>query len=110
VHLTAEFIRELVIANVHLARDILSPVPPFQPGFVRFDIRDLGPTQTVLLTNLVSLTPGTLTVDVDDQGDTLYVHTLYAQDPASVRHGIRRFANLIHSATGSDPLPPEENA
>jgi multicomponent Na+:H+ antiporter subunit E len=108
VHLTVEFVRELVVANIHLARDILRPVPPFRPGFIRFDIRDLGSTQTVLLSNLVSLTPGTLTVDIDEQGNTLYVHTLYAQDPDAVRHGIRRFANLIHRATGSDPLPDEE--
>jgi multicomponent Na+:H+ antiporter subunit E len=102
------FTRELVTANLHLARDILRPEPPFRPGFVRFDIRDLGPTETVLLANLVSLTPGTLTVDVDDEGFTLYLHTLYAQDPQAVRAGVRRLANLIHDATGSDPLPLEE--
>jgi multicomponent Na+:H+ antiporter subunit E len=106
--LAAGFTRELVLANVQLARDILRPDPPFRPGFLRFDIRDLGPTETVLLANLVSLTPGTVTVDVDDQGYTLYVHTLYAQDPAAVRRDIRRLANLIHGATGSDPLPEKE--
>ena len=106
--LAVEFIREMVVANVHLARDILRPVPPFRPGFIRFDIADLEPIQTVLLANLVSLTPGTVTVDIDSRGDTIYVHTLYAQDQAAVRRGIRRFANLIHRASGSDPLPAEE--
>ena len=108
VRLTVAFLRELVVANVHLARDILRPVPQFRPGFVRFDAADLGPAQTVLLANLVSLTPGTVSVDLDERGDTLVVHTLYAHDPASVRQGIRRFANLIHGASGSNPLPLEE--
>jgi multicomponent Na+:H+ antiporter subunit E len=101
------FLRELTLANLQLARDILSPVPPFVPGFVAFDVRDLGPTETVALANLVSLTPGTLSVDLDDDGFTLYVHTLYAQDPEDTRRGIRKLANLVHGALGDDPYFPE---
>ncbi|MEW5931251.1 MAG: Na+/H+ antiporter subunit E [Gemmatimonadota bacterium] len=108
VRLLAGFTRELVLANLHLARDILRPTPPFRPGFVRYDARDLGPRETVLLANLVSLTPGTVTVDVDDAGDTLYLHTLYAGDPREVRAGVRRLADLVRAATGHDPVPPPE--
>jgi multicomponent Na+:H+ antiporter subunit E len=104
------FLRELTLANVQLARDILSPVPPFVPGFVAFDVKDLPPTETVALANLVSLTPGTLSVDLDDDGYTLYVHTLYAQDPEETRRGIRKLANLVHGALGDDPYVPEVKA
>jgi multicomponent Na+:H+ antiporter subunit E len=104
------FLRELTLANIQLARDILSPVPPFVPGFVAFDVKDLPPTETVALANLVSLTPGTLSVDLDDEGYTLYVHTLYAQDPEETRRGIRKLANLVHGALGDDPHVPEVKA
>jgi multicomponent Na+:H+ antiporter subunit E len=106
VRLVLGFLRELVLANVQLARDILRPVPPFRPGFIAFDIRDLGPTETVFLSNLVSLTPGTLTVDSDDDGYTLYIHSVYAEDPEETRRSIRRLANLVHGALGQDPLYP----
>lgn len=105
--LVVGFARELVVANLLLARDILRPRPPFKPGFLSFDIRDLGPTETVALANMVSLTPGTLSVDLDDLGYTLYVHTLYAHDPDATRAGLRRLANLVHGALGNDPFDPE---
>ncbi len=107
IRLLAVFLYELVAANLQLARDILRPVPPFKPGFISFDVRDLPPTETVLLANMISLTPGTLTVDSDDEGFTLYVHSLYAQDPEKVRRGFRTFANLIHGAIGGDPYYAE---
>lgn len=106
LRLLVGFFRELVLANVQLAHDILRPVPPFRPGFIAFDIRDLGPTETVFLANLISLTPGTLTVDVDDEGYTLYIHSMYAEDPEETRRSIRRLANLVHGALGQDPLFP----
>lgn len=103
VKLVAVFLYELVVANLQLARDILRPVPPFEPGFVAFDVRDLPPVETVLLANMISLTPGTLTVDADDEAATLYVHSLYARDPERLREGFRAFADLIHGATGEPP-------
>jgi multicomponent Na+:H+ antiporter subunit E len=104
--LVAVFLRELVIANLQLARDILRPVPPFQPGFLAVDVRDLPPLETVLLGNMISLTPGTLTVDASEDGNILYVHTVYAQDPAKAREGFRLFADLIHDAFGGEPDLP----
>jgi multicomponent Na+:H+ antiporter subunit E len=106
--LVSVFSYELVVANLQLARDILRPVPPFKPGFVAFDVRDLPPLETVLLANMISLTPGTLTVDSDDDGFTLYIHGVYTQDPAELQRGFRRFANLIHGALGGDPYYPDE--
>lgn len=100
VKLTTLFFGKLVVANVLLARDVLRRTPPFEPGFIRFDVRDLGPTQTVLLANLVSLTPGTITVDIDDEGRALYIHALYARDPEATRAECRALAELIHAAAG----------
>jgi multicomponent Na+:H+ antiporter subunit E len=99
------FLYELVVANVQLARDILRPVPPFQPGFLAFEVGDLPPLETVLLGNMISLTPGTLTVDASDDGTMLYIHTVYAQDPEKALRGFRMFADLIHGAIGTgDPV------
>lgn len=105
LRLLVGFARELVVANLHLARDVLRPVPPFCPGFVAFDASDLPPIETVFLANLVSLTPGTLTVDADDEGKTLYIHALYADDPDRIRADVRRLANLIHAALGAEHPP-----
>jgi multicomponent Na+:H+ antiporter subunit E len=100
--LVSVFLYELVVANVHLAQDILRREPRFQPGFLAFDVRDLPPLETVMLGNMISLTPGTLTVDASEDGGMLYIHTVYAQDPERARRGFRKFADLIHGAVGTD--------
>lgn len=107
IRLLASFLKELVLANLQLARDVLRPELPFHPQHLRLDVRDLGRTQTVLLANLISLTPGTITVDAEDDGSALYVHTLYAADPEAVQAQIRRLADLILRASGEPPRAPD---
>ncbi|WP_438025277.1 Na+/H+ antiporter subunit E [Sorangium sp. So ce233] len=103
------FVRELVLSNLTLARDILRPRPVFHPAFVRLDVRDLSPVQTILLACLVSLTPGTLTVDVALEEQALYIHSLYTRDPAELGGRLRRFVQLIQRAAGRGlPSSPEE--
>jgi multicomponent Na+:H+ antiporter subunit E len=99
---------ELFIASVQLAREILRPVPAIRGGFFGFDATALSPTKTVLLSNLLSLTPGTLTVDIDDDGNVLYVHTLFADDMDKSRRGIALYADLIWSIAYGASLPSYE--
>jgi len=100
IRLGGVFMYELVLANVQLAKDVLSPVPPLKPAFVSFQAGHLGEAQAVLLGHLISLTPGTLTVDYDPQLRTLYIHTVYGQAPERLRSVFLRFATLIEEAAG----------
>jgi multicomponent Na+:H+ antiporter subunit E len=43
----------------------------------------------VLLANMVSLTPGTLSIDLSDDRSCLYVHTMYGEDPVATRRAIK---------------------
>lgn len=103
VKLIAVFFYKLVAANLLLARDILRPHPRFTAGFVAIDARDLSPLETVLFTNLVSLTPGTIVVDLDAEGHTLWVHALYAAEPELIRRDCALYARLIREAAGDEP-------
>ncbi|MEO5731529.1 MAG: Na+/H+ antiporter subunit E [Byssovorax sp.] len=100
LRLCAHFAWELLVANLTLARDILRRTPTFHPGLVRIDVDDLGESGSALLANLISLTPGTLTVDMGERGRPVYVHTLYASDPAEVRRQIRELAARIRAVSG----------
>ena len=95
------FLFDLVKSNVLLARDILRPTPSFEPALLSFAVVDLSPAATVLLTNLISLTPGTLTIDAEEGGRVIYVHSLYARDPDAVRQRIDRLATMIRRTTAS---------
>jgi multicomponent Na+:H+ antiporter subunit E len=105
MRLLVVYLYELFIAGVQLARDILRPNPPIQGAFLQYDARHLSPAKTVLLSNMLSLTPGTLTVDVDDQGEILYIHTVYAHDIEKTRRGLDLFANLIQGVQEKDLQP-----
>ena len=101
--LLAVFAYEVVRANLELTRDILRPDPDLHPGFVAFEAPDLGPAESVVLATMISLTPGTITVDLDRDASTLYVHSIYADDVGRLHRTFRRFAELIHAVEGGGP-------
>jgi multicomponent Na+:H+ antiporter subunit E len=105
MRLVVIYLIELFIAAMQLARDILRPNPPIQGGFLHYDASHLSPAKTVLLSNMLSLTPGTLTVDIDDDGDILYIHTVYAHDIEKTRRGVDLFADLIEGVTRVSKQP-----
>ena len=78
VHLPAflfVFLRALVYANVDMARRVLSPALPIRPEIVRVETRLQSALGKLLLTNAITLTPGTLAVDV--HGNQIRVHWVY---------------------------------
>lgn len=68
------FIWQLILSNVDVARRVLSPKIPLNPGFVKIHTDLNGEFAKLALANSITLTPGTLSIDVDDE--YLYVHTV----------------------------------
>lgn len=90
LRLLAEFLKEVVLANLQVAWIIVQPRMPIRPAFIvlPLDLRD--DLQITALANMITLTPGTLTVDVAPDRSALYVHCLAAPDPEAVRAQIKR--------------------
>ncbi len=84
------FLYELAKANLQVVYLALHPKMPIRPGIIAFATRHRSPLGTTLLANSITLTPGTLTMDVAPDGRTLYIHTLDIAHPEEVREGIRR--------------------
>lgn len=76
----AYFIRLLVVANMQVAWEIITPGYSMKPRIIRYSVDGLTMVQITTLANLISLTPGTLSADVDEDGSHLYVHCMYAGD------------------------------
>jgi len=66
------FLRALVLSNLDVARRVISPKLPINPGIVKFKTRLKSDYAKMVLANSITLTPGTLTVDMVD--DTFYIH------------------------------------
>ena len=66
----------VVRANLHVAYLVLHPDMPIKPGIVRIRTSLTSAAAQVALANSITLTPGTFTIDIDDDSGVLYVHWL----------------------------------
>ncbi len=80
------FLWEVVVASLEVAYRVIHPRLPIRPGIVEFRTSLRSVAARTLLANSITLTPGTLTVDLLD-GGTLYVHCLAIDgvDPTGAR-------------------------
>lgn len=90
----AFFLWELVRANMKVAHDVLTRRHHMKPGVVAIPLDLETDAEIVLLANLVTLTPGTLSLDVSDDRRFLYMHAMYIDDVdafrASIKQGFER--------------------
>ncbi len=71
---------DVVRSSAQVAWDVLSPQPKIDPAFVRVRLRQCGELHLLLLSNLITFTPGTVFVEVNEAGDECVIHTLYGGD------------------------------
>lgn len=83
------FFSELIKANLEVAYEVMTPHYRMTPGIVKVPL-DLKSDQGItLLANLITLTPGTLSLDVSDDKKVLYVHSMYITDKEKFIKGIK---------------------
>jgi multicomponent Na+:H+ antiporter subunit E len=80
---------ELVLANLRVAYHILAPLDRMRPGIVAVPLDLRSDAEITMLANLVTLTPGTLSLDVSASRRVLYIHTLALGDPDTFRAGVK---------------------
>jgi multicomponent Na+:H+ antiporter subunit E len=83
------FIKELVLANLRVAYDVLTPRHHMKPGVIAIELDAKTDTEITLLANLITLTPGTLSLDVSKDRSVLYVHAMYIDDVDKARKTIK---------------------
>ncbi len=82
------FIYELVQSAVRVAVLVIKPDMNLKPGIIAYDLKVDRDLEITLLANLITLTPGTLSVDVSSDRSTLYIHALDCSDPDQIRKDI----------------------
>jgi multicomponent Na+:H+ antiporter subunit E len=83
------FLKELIIANLKVAFDIVTPTDYMKPGIIAVPLDAETDLEITLLANLITLTPGTLSLDVSSDKKILYVHSLYVEDANEFRREIK---------------------
>lgn len=90
---------ELLNSSLQVAWEVLTPVHRSSPAIVAIPLEIEDPLQIASLANLISLTPGTLSLDVSPDRRTLYVHCMFVDDPDEIRSRIKSgFERLVKEA------------
>lgn len=112
------FAWKLVVSNLVVAREIVTPRDHIRTGIVAVPMVACSDLMVTIVANAISLTPGTLTLEVRRDPPTLFVHVLHLHDLDQVRRDIRTLQRLAVRAIGSTeavaefdaaPQPPVED-
>ena len=71
------YLWQLMLANLRVAYDIVTPRHHMRPGVIAIPLDAETDAEITLLANLITLTPGTLSLDLSADRRTLYVHAMY---------------------------------
>ncbi|MFD1066306.1 Na+/H+ antiporter subunit E [Oceanobacillus locisalsi] len=82
------FIVELIKANIEVVKVVLKPKQDHQPGIIAVETRLDSDLEISILAALITLTPGTISMDFSDDSRTIYVHSLDVPDKEAMVKGI----------------------
>ena len=86
----AVFLLDVVVANIAVAWLILGPSRRLRPGFIRIPLDLESDFAITVLAHTISLTPGTVSSDLDPAGRTLLIHVLDLDDEAALARRIKK--------------------
>lgn len=106
VRLVAVFAGRLVTSSLSVVRTVLRPTPDrLRSGVVAVPLGPTTPLVATVVADAISLTPGTLTLDVRGEPAVLYVHVLGLGDRDAVTADVRRLQALVTAALTPVPGP-----
>lgn len=97
------FLWELIVANLRVAYDVLTTRHHMKPRVIGIPLDAQTDTEITALAYFISLTPGTLTLDISTDRSTMFIHAMYAPDADALRREIkqgveRRLLRLMRGA------------
>ena len=100
------FVRELIRANVIVAMDVLRPRTTIQPAVIAIPLAVTSDAEILLLSMLINITPGSVTIDLSDDRRTLYVHVMHMMTAEAskreIKDGFERRVKLLFEGAAND--------
>lgn len=101
LQLSLFFLSEVVVSGVTVAIEVLRPRMQLQPAIVAIPVPGLSPTGVMVVANMVTMTPGSLSVYMDEEAQVLYVHAMHVQDADAFRRKLQRsFVRRVQEVVG----------
>ena len=83
------YIWQLVLANLRVAADVLMPRVRARPGVLAIPLDAKSDAEITMLANLITLTPGSVSLDVSSDRRFLYLHAMYIEDVEQYREDVK---------------------
>ncbi len=107
LRLTLVVLGDIVTSNITVAKLVLGPMSQLQPAWVRVPLQLQHPTAISLLASIITTTPGTVSVSIDEERRYIQVHALNCSDPlqmaADIQQRYERPLLTIFGETASTP-------
>ncbi len=84
------FAKELLISNLRVLWDVITPKHISHPGIIGIPLDARTDAEIMLVANLISLTPGTLSLDLSENRRVLYIHVMFLDDIEKTRQQIKQ--------------------
>ncbi len=98
------FLWELILANLRVAYDVMTPQYHMKPRVIAIPLDARTDAEITALAYFISLTPGTLSLDVSTDRRILFIHAMYAPDADTVRREIKQgFERRLLELMRGDP-------
>jgi len=90
ISLILYFLWDLFESSLEVAWDVLTPQTLARPRLILLKLEGVTDAEIMATANLISLTPGSLSIDVSDDRSTLLIHDMFgAQDPEGAKQQIK---------------------
>ena len=89
IGLISFFVKELLVSNLRVLWDVITPKHISRPGIIGIPLDARTDTEIMLVANLISLTPGTLSLDLSEDRRMLYIHVMFLDDIDRTRQDIK---------------------
>lgn len=83
------YVWEIILANFRVAYDMMTPTYRMRPGVVAIPLDAQTNAEITMLANLITLTPGSVSLDVSSDRRFLYLHAMYIDDVEQFRASIK---------------------
>jgi multicomponent Na+:H+ antiporter subunit E len=84
------YIWEMILANLRVAYDVMTPLRRIRPGVLAIPLEAKTEAEITLLANLITLTPGSVSLDVSSDRRFLYLHAMYIDDLEKYREDVKK--------------------
>lgn len=84
------FVQELIVSTLRVAYVVIRPNLDIQPGIVAVPLDVKTDAEIMLLANLITVTPGSLSLDISHDRRVIYIHVMHVTDVDAYRREIKQ--------------------